>query len=147
MAYLIVPASTVRDASAFLDTVQVDGGAGYCYMPLEDNQNNPTTSAIGLLCRMYLGWQHDNEKLTEGVKRIAAHGPSNGDVYFNYYAAQLLFQYTGGEGEMWETWNTQLRDFLVAARRKKAMIKVVGPWEPARDLPPVDGFTRRPCAA
>ena len=125
MSYLMVPASTVRGASAFLDSVQVEGGIGYGYTAGASSYGN-ATSAIGLLCRMYLGWQHDNEKLTEGVKRIAASGPATDNAYFNYYAAQLLFQYTGGEGELWETWNTQLRDFLVNAQAKEGHEK--GSW-------------------
>jgi hypothetical protein len=126
MSYLMVPASTVHGASVFLDAAQVDGGAGYCYEPGLENTYKPTTSAIGLLCRMYLGWKHDNEKLTEGVKRIAAIGPSTDNVYYNYYAAQLLFQYTGGEGELWETWNTKLRNFLIDAQAKEGHEK--GSW-------------------
>ncbi len=125
MSYLMVPASTVRGASAFLDSVQIEGGVGYGYTADALSYGN-ATSAIGLLCRMYLGWKRDNEILTEGVKRIAAIGPSTDNVYYNYYAAQLLFQYTDGEGEMWETWNTKLRDQLVEAQVKEGHEK--GSW-------------------
>ena len=125
MSYLMVPASTVRGASAFLDSVQVEGGIGYGYTAGASSYGN-ATSAIGLLCRMYLGWKRDNEQLIEGVKRIAAIGPATDNAYFNYYAAQLLFQYTGGEGELWETWNTKLRDFLVNAQAKEGHEK--GSW-------------------
>ena len=125
MSYLNVPYSTVRGATYFLDRVQVNGGTGYAYVTDELNYR-PGTSAIGLLCRMYLGWKRDNEILKQGVARIAKTGPSNDDFYYNYYAAQLMFQFTNAEGEMWETWNNKLRDQLVASQDKQGHAK--GSW-------------------
>lgn len=112
MAFLRVPASTVARANAFLDFAQVDDGAGYSYAA-DNFDYRYSTSAIGLLCRMYLGWKKDNALLVHGVQRIAGEGPSANNYYYNYYATQLLFQFTSAEGPMWEKWNTTMRDQLV----------------------------------
>ncbi len=125
LAGLNVPASTVKGASAFLDSAAVEDGFTY------DPGRPPLTyrlptSAVGLLCRMYLGWQRGDERLKRGVEKIAAAGPSENDYYYNYYAAQVLFQYTGGEGPMWKAWNEKLRDQLIAAQDKQGHAR--GSW-------------------
>jgi hypothetical protein len=116
MASLSVPSLVIQKASRFLDGKQVDGGEGYCYLGDKQCDYMPTTSAIGLLCRMYLGWPHDHPALRRGALRLARQGPSTNQAYFNYYATQVLFQYTSGEGELWKKWNTSLRDMLIASQ-------------------------------
>ena len=91
----------------FLDSVQANGGAAYGYM--KPGQDGATTS-IGLLCRMYLGWRRDNPALERGVRMLSKSGPSPGDMYYNYYATQVMRHW---EGEPWENWNRQMRDHLV----------------------------------
>jgi hypothetical protein len=112
MAMLQVPVATVQRAGAFLDFAQVDDGTGYSYAA-NNFEYRYSTSAIGLLCRMYLGWKKENAALVRGVSRIAAEGPSSNNYYYNYYATQLLFQFTDAEGPVWEKWNTAMRDQLV----------------------------------
>lgn len=57
LAYLEVPPQTLDGVTKFLDSVARENGAGYGYMtPL---QGTPATDAVGLLCRMYLGWPRD----------------------------------------------------------------------------------------
>ena len=59
MAGLRVPKPTLYMVTRFLDHVQTDGGAGYGYMTPHSKtpQSKATTTAIGLLCRMYTGWR------------------------------------------------------------------------------------------
>ena len=64
MAYLIVPPKTIKGADHFLDTMQTESGAAYGYVRPE----RPSTTAIGLLCRMYLGWKHDAPPLGAASK-------------------------------------------------------------------------------
>ncbi len=59
MAYLKVPPDTIRKAGYFLDSVQLDEGSMYGYTSPNDGS---ATSAIGLLCRMYMGWPHDRPR-------------------------------------------------------------------------------------
>ena len=43
-------------------------------------------------------------------------GPSANNVYYNYYATQVLHHY---HGPIWEAWHPTLRDFLVEAQATK----------------------------
>ncbi|MFM8414165.1 MAG: prenyltransferase/squalene oxidase repeat-containing protein [Planctomycetota bacterium] len=112
MAYLQVNPLTVKKAVEFLDSVQDDYGAAYGYT---GPGKGPGTSAVGLLCRMYLGWKKDHPPLQEGVKRLAKMGPSR-DLYFNYYATQIMHHF---EGEMWISWNNKMKDLLLKNQSNK----------------------------
>jgi hypothetical protein len=119
MAYLIVPKETILGSIKFLDSVQAESGAKYGYTG--PGGGNGTT-AVGLLCRMYLGWKMDHPAIQRGAEFIAATGPSKGNMYFNYYATQVMRQYGGDEvgqpHEMWEKWNKEMRDWLVNTQDK-----------------------------
>jgi hypothetical protein len=107
LAGLEVRQPTWYGVARFLDSVQTRRGAGYGYQSPEDR---PTTTAIGLLCRMYLGWPREHVPLIHGVEWLAKKGPSRNNMYFNYYATQVLHHYGG---PMWNQWNEQLRDMLI----------------------------------
>ncbi len=127
MGYLQVPPIVVQRAYSFLDSVQANGGSTYGYRSPGSGQ---ATTAVGLLCRMYLGWKQDNPALEAGTQKIAAWGPHPQNMYYNYYAMQVMFQHTEGEGEMWKKWNTKLRDQLVATQAKEGHAK--GSWNNCR---------------
>jgi hypothetical protein len=112
MAYLVVPPSTAKKAFQFLDSVQEDSGAFYGYL---DPGRGEATTAIGLLCRMYLGWKKDNASLQRGVEWISNTGPSKGNMYYNYYATQVMRHW---EGDLWTKWNDVMRDQLVNSQAK-----------------------------
>ncbi len=112
MAYLRVPPITVKKASLFLDTVQSNNGANYGYT---DPGKGAATSAIGLLCRMYLGWKKENPALERGTKWLGDRGPSS-NMYYNYYATQVMHHV---EGDPWKNWNAVMRDQLVQSQAKK----------------------------
>jgi hypothetical protein len=120
MAYLQVPPNTIRGAIKFFDTVQVDSGSGYGYTT---PGRGSTTTAVGLLCRMYLGWKHDEPALERGVNYLSQTGPSPNNMYFNYYATQVMRQFGG---EPWEKWNAVMRDRLVNAQDKQG--PAAGSW-------------------
>jgi len=126
MSDLEVPKNVTRKSARFLDAVGTfDSGAKYCYRP--GNQDpSANMTAVGLLCRMYMGWKHDHPALERGVKYLARGGPQVGEstnMYFNYYAAQVLRQYGGPE---WEKWNVEMRDFLVKSQSRDGATK--GSW-------------------
>jgi hypothetical protein len=110
MSYLAVPPATIQGAIRFLDSVQANGGANYGYTGpgLGDG-----TSAVGLLARMHLGWKKDHPGLQKGVEFLSQHGPSKNDMYFNYYATQVLRHW---EGEEWKKWNEVMREMLVTTQ-------------------------------
>jgi hypothetical protein len=112
MAYLQVSPVTIQGSMRFLDSVQAEGGAKYGYT---GPGAGPATTAVGLLSRMYLGWKQDNPALQKGVEYLSKTGPSPGNMYFNYYATQVM-RHAGGEA--WDQWNTKMRDMLVASQSK-----------------------------
>jgi hypothetical protein len=113
MSNLTVPPLTVHRASLFLDSVQSDDGATYGY---QSRQTGEGTTAIGALCRMYLGWKKDNAELQHSIEYLSRHGPSGANMYYNYYATQVMRHW---EGEEWLNWNSQMRDQLVHAQAKQ----------------------------
>ena len=115
MAYLRVPPSTMRKAGYFLDHVQSDRGAVYGYQRPESRR--PATTAIGLLCRMYLGWKQDHDALQRGVQMLGQLGPSTdksrgmtNNMYYNYYATQVMHHFGGYP---WQRWNSVMREYLI----------------------------------
>ncbi len=119
MGYLEIPPLVVKRASLFLDTVQGDDGATYRYRPgyaLPGEEQQDATSAIGLLCRMYLGWKKDVPALERGVQMLSDAGPSPTDMYYNYYATQVLRHW---EGDLWKKWNVVMRDRLIESQATK----------------------------
>ena len=109
MAYLQVNPLVIKKAVEFLDSVQADDGAFYGYT---DPAKGPGTTAVGLLCRMYLGWKKDHPALQRGVAHLAKLGPSK-DLYFNYYATQIMHHM---EGDMWISWNNKMKGMLLKAQ-------------------------------
>ena len=120
MAYLTVPPETIAKSIRFLDAVQADSGSMYGYT---SPGKGPATTSVGLLCRMYLGWKKDHSALQRGVQYLSKRGPSKTNMYFNYYATQVL-RHAGGEE--WKKWNTELRDHLVATQSKEGFER--GSW-------------------
>jgi hypothetical protein len=119
MAYLQIDPRSVKGAVAFLNSVQADDGATYGY---RDPGNSPPLNAVGLLCRMYLGWKKDHPALNRGADRLAKAGPNN-NLYYDYYATQVLHHM---EGERWMSWNNRMRDMLVKTQAQDGHEK--GSW-------------------
>lgn len=107
-------------AEHFLDTVQTDAGAYYGY---QRPGKQPSTSAIGLLSRMYLGWRRDDPRLVRGAKFLATEGPSKRDMYYNYYATNVMAHRGGPE---WTKWNDELSNYLVKTQSNK--LYEAGSW-------------------
>jgi hypothetical protein len=112
LAGLSVPSPAWLLAGEFLDSVQADNGAAYGY---RTPQRLPTTSAVGLLCRMYMGWDRKHEALARGVARLDKLGPSPTNMYYNYYATQVMHHY---DGDPWQRWNAKMREHLIATQAR-----------------------------
>jgi hypothetical protein len=128
MAGLSVPAITVTRAKTFL---KVCGNTddGYGYTP--GSGSTPRMSAVGLLCRQYMeNWGPSNPSMMGGVKNIIKRNPPNvRDVYYYYYATQVMHHFGG---ESWRDWNDKMRDFLVNSQDKTNSANK-GSWDPAGD--------------
>jgi hypothetical protein len=110
---LPIPARTVLGVTALLDALQGDYGAIYGYYR-SAAEATPTRSSIGLLCRVYTGW--NRPQLQRGVEKLATVGPSENDMYYNYYATLLLHHYGG---PLWDDWNRKLRDYLIRTQSRQ----------------------------
>jgi hypothetical protein len=119
MAYLEVNPATIKKAIGFLDSVEDDSGAFYGY---RGPGRGAGTTAVGLLCRMYLGWKKDHPALQRGVEFLAKTGP-NKNLYYSYYATQIMHHM---EGEVWATWNTKMKKMLLESQAKDG--HEVGSW-------------------
>ena len=75
-------------------------------------------TAIGLLCRNYLGTKKGDPGLRMGVEWLASQGPTPSDMYFNYYASMVMYQNDGPKGDLWKGWNRVMRDQLINTQVK-----------------------------
>jgi hypothetical protein len=107
MAGVPVRSPTIDGVTRFLDSVQNQGGAAYGY---RTPAAKPSTSAVGLLSRMYTGWTPDDEPLWRGMTQLAAQGPSPHAIYENFYLAQVLMQ---ADHPVWPRWNATNRDQII----------------------------------
>lgn len=109
------PSTTLFLATRFLDSVATDKGAQYGYMTPSPKKS---TTAIGLLCRMYSGWSKNRPALKRGVGLLSRWGPSPTNLYYDYYATQVLNHWGGPE---WKRWNKKMRDHLVRTQSKEGI--------------------------
>lgn len=118
MANIEVPSPAIGLAQRFLDSVQYDRGARYGY--LNSTPRAPTheaTTAVGLLLRMYTGWNRNRQSLYRGVTYLHKWGPSKTNLYYDYYATQVLHHFQGPE---WQAWNKVMRDYLIAHQARES---------------------------
>ena len=114
-----VPAATVQASNRFLTSVATpDGWFGY-----REPQKKASTTAIGIIARMLSGMPRNHPQVEMGVAHLSAAGPSKNDMYYNYYATQVMMQYGGQE---WKKWNSVMRDQLVNSQIKKG--HATGSW-------------------
>lgn len=125
MAGLDVPSTTMMNVHKFLDQVAEDGGAQYAYMPRHPATMSMTAEA--LLCRQYLGWSRDDDRLRRGVAVILENPISSQELnaYYWYYATQVLHHM---EGDAWDEWNAIMRDELPSRQIKRG--REAGSWNP-----------------
>jgi hypothetical protein len=124
MGHLNVPPASVKGAISFLDKVGSNNGSLYGYTDKATSiGGRGGCTAIGLLCRMYTGWDKTHPGIQEGVKNLVKVGVDKRDIYYNYYAAQVLRHYGGPE---WDKFNVELRDWLVQSQETTA--GATGSW-------------------
>jgi hypothetical protein len=132
LAGLNVPKETLEGAGKFLNSVMTSDGSGYKYT--EGTPASPTMTAVGLLCRQYLGWNYKNPNLLAGVNTLKNSPPGAlNSIYFYYYATQVMHHM---QGESWDAWNPKMRDALVSKQDKGTDTKHAhqkGSWSPVND--------------
>ena len=68
--------------------------------------------------------------LQRGVEFLSRTRPSRGNMYFNYYATQVMFHM---KGEHWRRWNDKLRPLLVDSQLAQG--NLAGSWNPGGEIP------------
>lgn len=144
---LKVPEKTyqgIRDWMNFAQEAGVDGSR-YRYNPEApdtDTQRHgrfvtPTMTAVGLLARLYLGWERSKPEMQEGANYLAKNPPAIGsprnprrDTYYWYYATQVMFHMGG---EYWKEWNGRLNPILTSSQVRGG--PNAGSWEPLYPVP------------
>ena len=98
----------------------------------------PPMTSVGLLCRQYLGTKRDDPMMVDGVKYLMGHMPDEKlhNVYYWYYATQVLHNYTGYD---WDTWNRTMRKLLISTQTREGCAS--GSWSP--DSPSADAWGRQ----
>ncbi len=139
MSGLSVPRATINLCERFLDSVESSSKGGFGYVP--GAGETPTMTAVGLLCRQYLGVNPRNPALLAGVEKLKTSTTApgkTGNLYYEYYATQVM-HHMGGES--WQFWNTGtkdgtgnsgIRDTLIAKQTHNngRMQHIEGSWGP-----------------
>ena len=122
---------TFARATKYLNSVNTSDGSGYGYT---SPGPTPTMTAVGLLCRLYLGTGPRNHGIIGGINYLKGFPPGSlNNLYHDYYATQVLHHVGGPD---WDSWNVKMRDLLLAKQDKgldpkKSHLK--GSWSPAGD--------------
>jgi hypothetical protein len=153
---IVVDKRVIDNAIRFLNLASTGSRkSAYGYNDNSGAQPGTALTAVGLLCRYYIdGWGPDNGGMAEGVQGLMKRAPNvdgsakgvPSDMYFYYYATQVVHFF---EGEEWKQWNEGtkqkdgtrkggMRDQLIASQVKKAGVNE-GSWEPE------NGFIGRQC--
>ena len=128
MAKLEVPQATLYRIEEFLNSVSGNEGTRYSYMPMQV----PTVimTAEALLCRQYLGWKKLDRRLITSIEYLSENPVDwkNRDVYYWYYATQVL-HHMGGNS--WVKWNKVMRQVVPEHQVRTGRER--GSWDPHND--------------
>lgn len=138
MAGLDVPSPSLSKISDYLDKASREGGVKYAYQPGHDADLVMTAEA--LLCRQYLGWPQNDERLVAGAEYLLRNRLNyhDRDVYYWYYATQTLHHM---EGKFWEAWNNVMRQEIPSRQVKTG--REIGSWDPDGEYPDKWANTQR----
>jgi len=149
---IIVSDAVIKKAIAFLNIAGAGSRkAAYGYNDNAGAAPGTGLTSVGLLCRYYVDkWGPDNAGMAEGVLGLMKRAPGAGakpalDMYFYYYATQVVHFF---EGDEWKTWNEGpkqadgnrkggMRDWLIELQKKDGVNS--GSWDPE------PGFIGRSC--
>jgi hypothetical protein len=138
MAGLDVDSECLERVHLFLDSVQRYGrsnraeseGERYAYQTY--TTPTPSMTAEGMLCRLYLGWDTKDPRITRGAEYLVANPLEIADdrisFYYWYYATTTL-HHIGGPA--WNEWNASMKTELPRFQVKTGKDK--GSWPPDDD--------------
>jgi hypothetical protein len=140
MATLTVDEAVFAKSAKFLDSVCHGGKHGglFCYMPdglysaMSDGtivNGDLAVTAIGLLCRQYMGMARTDPAMIEGTAHLMDNLPDiqNRNTYYWYYATQVMHNQPGPE---WDAWNRKMRRTLIESQCQDSDGCASGSWSP-----------------
>lgn len=151
LADLKVPKETYKHVEGWLNRAQASKQAPhrYRYNPFAGDdarrshgrRPSKTMTSVGLLMRLYLGWDRTSTGMQRGGNYLAESLPEMGDIsepltersrdtYYWYYATQVMFHLGG---KHWEDWNGKLQPLLVDSQIKRGPDS--GSWDPLNPVP------------
>lgn len=124
-AKIPIPPVRWNAVNAYLNSVAHDQGTRYAYSAGQGPKDS--MDAVGLFCRMLTGWKRNDPLFKTGVQLLSAKGPKANQMYYSYYATQVLFAYGDDEEEkLWTKWNASMRDGIIARQDKSG--HATGSW-------------------
>ncbi|TVS16875.1 MAG: hypothetical protein EA424_13525 [Planctomycetaceae bacterium] len=147
LANLDVPNEAYQRIRHWLDKSQASSADPHLYVynpiapdtPEQRHGRRPSTTmtSVGLLMRLYLGWQRDHENMIRGAEYLGQNLPQLGstrnperDTYYWYYGTQVMFHMGG---DYWQAWNGKLHPLLVNHQIRQGPL--AGSWDPRRPVP------------
>ncbi len=109
-------------------------GSNFSYMV--GSGATPAMTAVGLLCRQYLGAKRSDPMMIDGAKYLMRSKPDLHfhNIYYWYYATQVMHNYAGDE---WDEWNRAMRKLLISTQTHGGCAN--GSWDP--DNPVKDAWS------
>jgi hypothetical protein len=145
LAGLNADQATLDNTARWLDVARTRNESYlYRYNPFADENDpakahgrkaSPCMTAVGLLMRLYSGWNRENADMVKGADYLLTQMPSETtiqtrDTYYWYYATQVL-RHIGGE--RWERWNAALHPLLINSQIETG--PMAGSWDPLNPVP------------
>lgn len=124
--------STAFDRAAiWLNSVAKGEHLGlYSYQPYREV--TPTMTAVGMLCRQYLGISQKDPSILEGKAYLLQNLPDDAiarNAYYWYYATLTMHNFNNAE---FDDWNRKIRRILVESQAKEGC--ATGSWDPERPV-------------
>lgn len=129
----------MKNAEGFLESVMTNTTNDFSFGYRTKNgfvggiTGKRNTTAVGLLCRMYMGWTPKTPALIRGVEYLKTQipAPETFNLYYLYYATQVMHFF---EGPDWvKTWNPAMQKTFLKSQEMDGANK--GSWDPKIDQP------------
>lgn len=153
LADLEVPTETFVRIEKWMNSAQGAGGEAHLYRynpfapdtPQQRHGRVPskTMTAVGLLSREFLGWQHNHPALGRGAEFLSANPPAIGtareplrDTYYWYYATLALVylkERNAAYVPVWTKWEATLHPLLRNSQEQQGVW--AGSWDPRGSVP------------
>ena len=135
LAGLPVNSMVFENSKKWLHSVAKGEHSGlYSYQPYREV--TPTMTAVGTLCRQYLGIDPKDPSILEGKRCLLENLPDGNlgrNSYYWYYATLAMHNFSGPD---WDVWNRRMRRVLIESQQKEGC--ATGSWDP--DRPTADAW-------